>query len=372
MPKSAVRRFFIGCFGILLVGELALRVFNLWSGRYSDTMFAVMEHDDVLGWKMKPGIRKAIDLGDVRGIPVRSNSLGFWDEEFPLEKPVHRCRVAFLGDSFTWGGGVRQEERFTDLLKSAMPEWEVLNFGVPGYGTDQALLAWERITCRYRPDLVVLTVHSSDYLENMFAVRYGRPKPYFEFTREGKLDLKNVPVKNTDFWDDGIFNQAAPPYAPFFDRRTERQSRILRWLVKHSQMAGLASLAFQRSIGNGLRPNPGRGDGSNLSPAEEKQVQLLNALVNRLAEEVREGEGAFMVVFSGGESPQYRLQKKLFASSRVTWLDATTEALAEQMRPERDPIYFRYNNHWTPKAHRAVAGLLVKAIRQKVKPCAGL
>lgn len=78
-----------------------------------------------------------------------------------------------------------------------------------------------------------------------------------------------------------------------------------------------------------------------------------------------------MVVFSGGESPQYPLQKRRFDLSRIASLDATTEVLAKEMRPDGDPVYFRYNNHWTPKAHRIVAGLLAKAVRQKVKPCAG-
>lgn len=139
----------VGCFVSLLVAEVVLRLSNAWIGRHSDAMFTVIEYDRVLGWKMKPIINEKIDLVDVEDIPMRSNSSGFWDKEFVLQKPPDRCRIAFLGDSFTWGLGVREEERFTDLLAAANQGWESLNFGIPSYGTDQSLLVWQQLAHRY-------------------------------------------------------------------------------------------------------------------------------------------------------------------------------------------------------------------------------
>ena len=104
-----------GCVAGLLFAEVLVRLSNVWIGRHSDMMFTVMEFDELLGWKMRPGVEEKIDIVDVEGLPVRANSAGFFDGEFPADKPSAVCRIAFLGDSMVWGY-VPEEERFTELV----------------------------------------------------------------------------------------------------------------------------------------------------------------------------------------------------------------------------------------------------------------
>lgn len=368
-----------GCLISLMLAEIGLRVSNVWIGRHSDTMFTLIEYDGVLGWKMKPSVNGKVDLVDVENIPVRSNSAGFWDDEFMRQKQLHSTRIAFLGDSFTWGMGVREEERFSNLFMAANPEWESLNFGIPGYGTDQSLLVWQHIARRYQPDVVVLTVNQNDYLDNMYLVRYGRRKPYFELKGE-TLELRNVPVDPTDFWDNGIFNQAAPPYVSFFPDPVQKRSRIVHWLAKNSDLARLFYTVIRA---NRTRPFPEADEGGSKSlyekpqdpdravsgktevtPLQQMQVKLLDGLVTRLAERVQLTGARFAVVFSGKMVPQYELQKKMFSEAGVLYIDATTEVLANRLPPGRKDVYYPYSGHWTPAAHRAVADLIAKAIRE--------
>lgn len=359
----------------LLLAEIALRVSNVWVGRHSDTMFTVIQYDDTLGWKMKPNIRGKVDLVDVEGIPVRSNSAGFWDEEFVPQKPLGRCRIVFLGDSFTWGMGVREEQRFTNLLAAANPEWESLNFGVPGYGTDQSLLLWQHIAHRYHPDLVILTIYQNDYVDNMYLVRYGRRKPYFELKQDERLVLRNVPVDRVDFWRDGIFNQAAPAYESFFQGPIQRRSRMVHWLAKNSDLVRFSYTLSRsnkisedsRELGYDKREARVTATStiSELAPAQQMQVRLLGALVGQLAEQVKATGARFLAVFSGEPIPLYGLQRRAFSNGGIAYLDATSDVLAKRLPEGRKQVYYPYSRHWTPAAHRAIADLLTQSIRDQ-------
>lgn len=367
----------------LLVGvfmaEGGLRLAGMWIGRHSDTMFTIIEHDSIFGWRMKPNVNETIDLVDVEGVPVRSNSLGFWDKEFDLKKPSDRCRIVFLGDSFAWGFGVREGERFANLVASANPRWESLNFAVPGYGTDQSLLLWQHITRHYRPDLVVLTIYQNDYVDNMSTVRYGREKPYFRLKDGKKLELKNVPVRATDFWDNGIYHQAAPEYASFFRMPIQKRSRTLHWLAKHSDLARFGYTVLRRNdLGlevwekarklyerRPVRAYSSDTDNSDTHLVIQTQVRLLGGLVRELAEEVEETGARFAVVLSGDSVPHYELQKKAFREDGILFFEATTDILAALVPEGGQHLYYPYSKHWTPVAHRAVAELIGKNISAK-------
>jgi hypothetical protein len=268
--------------------------------------------------------------------------------------------------------GVREEERFTNLVGAANPRWESLNFGVPGYGTDQALLLWEHIASRYVPDLVVLTVYQNDYGDNMYVVRSGRTKPYFELREDVKLVLRNAPVGPGDFWRDGVFDRAAPPYASLVSEPVQRRSRVAHWLAKHSDLARLGyTLVRAWDARAGARENgpaaPGGGAAGpgDVAPTALEQVQarLLTALVGRLATAVRDSGARFAVIVAGDDVPQHHLLRASLQETAIPHVDATTGELAKRLAGGRQVIYYRYSRHWTPAAHRAVADLVANAVR---------
>lgn len=74
---------------------------------------------------------------------------------------------------------------FEELLPNSRlgPEWEVLNYGVGGYGLDQALLLLRGSIDHYaarRPIGIVVAVADSDPARVALEFRHGRPKPRFE------------------------------------------------------------------------------------------------------------------------------------------------------------------------------------------------
>lgn len=127
--------------------------------------------DQELGWVIRPDLVRR--QGDVvyrtnrDGIRARRNH--------PYEPPPGVARLAAFGDSFTWCFGVDLSECWTSELEDAWPGVEVLNFGVPGYGPDQAWLRYQRQGPAYQPCGVLI-----GYLvENINRV-VSRFRPYLD------------------------------------------------------------------------------------------------------------------------------------------------------------------------------------------------
>ncbi|MDA0837935.1 MAG: SGNH/GDSL hydrolase family protein [Planctomycetota bacterium] len=204
-PASALRVRFrviiIGVFGFIalsLFTELFLRLFfadQLNQIIRVDERNLAYRHDPDLGWfPIEDG---ELEFTASRTFHIRHNSLGFRDGEFgPKRKP----RIAFIGDSFVWGFDVNKEERFTEIIQSKIPEWQVLNLGVSGYGTDQEFLLLQKFHDQLSPDIVFLIFNLSldnDTGDNRSNSRYGGYfKPYF-VEESGELQVKGRPVPDS-------------------------------------------------------------------------------------------------------------------------------------------------------------------------------
>ncbi len=103
-----------------------------------------------------------------------TNSRGLRDtREFAYAKPAGTLRVLSLGDSHTQGYEVRQEATFSAVLERYLAKRgvsaEVLNAGVSGFSTAEALAYLENEGYKYRPDVVVLGFYANDYEDNLKA-----------------------------------------------------------------------------------------------------------------------------------------------------------------------------------------------------------
>jgi lysophospholipase L1-like esterase len=104
------------------------------------------------------------------GVPVSINSDGQRDREFTREKPPGTYRIMMLGDSTTFGWGVRLEDTAAKFLERKLnghlppgyDKVEVINTGVGNYDTVQEVTYYETIGRTYHPDLVVLVFFIND------------------------------------------------------------------------------------------------------------------------------------------------------------------------------------------------------------------
>jgi len=176
-----------------LICELAIRI--IFPNRILplDERNDLYQFDDRLGWVPKKN--EEVVFEGSRIINVKHNNFGFRDKEHVTKS---KKRIVFIGDSFTWGYDVEVGERFTNLLQEQISNWEILNLGVSGYGTDQAFVLLQDRFEHYLPDIVFLTFYNgNDRGENKSKVIYGGYyKPYY-LLKDNEIKLSGVPVRKS-------------------------------------------------------------------------------------------------------------------------------------------------------------------------------
>jgi hypothetical protein len=175
----------------LFAAELLLRVIDV-SGPIRSELGEAFQFDPELGWVPAPNAATQQTSGN-RTISVRHNGLGLRERELGDIAPD---RFLFLGDSFTYGYDAEANERFSDLLQKALPQYGMVNAGVSGYGTDQQFLLMKRLWNDVNPKYVVLTFCvDNDRDDNTSSYRYRKYyKPYFVRTGEGEWQVRGDPL----------------------------------------------------------------------------------------------------------------------------------------------------------------------------------
>lgn len=106
--------------------------------------------------------------GFFMGVPVAINSIGLRDREYPLEKPPGSVRVLMLGDSLTFGWGVKVEDTPAKILEEMLNRdgsgktYEVINSGVGNYNTRMEVAYFLDRGRLLKPDVVVLNYFIND------------------------------------------------------------------------------------------------------------------------------------------------------------------------------------------------------------------
>ena len=100
-------------------------------------------------------------------LTYRTNALGLRGDETTREKPPGVFRILGLGDSYTFGSGVRREHLFLERLEARFADdtgmrIEVLNLGIPGFTTWQEVALLEHVGVGFDPDLVLISFVMND------------------------------------------------------------------------------------------------------------------------------------------------------------------------------------------------------------------
>jgi hypothetical protein len=239
-----------------------------------------------------------------RTIYAQHNSLGLRDIELTRDE---RPRILFLGDSLVWSLDAEANERFTDLLRARLPEDQIVNVGVSGYGTDQEYLLLKRLWPEVEPAVVVLIFCTlNDRLDNSTNIRYeGYLKPYFATAPDGTLALHGQPVP-----------------------KSRAQYIKEDWLVQHLWLARLAVASYV-GIRHPLRFVP--------DPTE------------RLVGKIRD--------FVTGNGAKFLVGLQLGDLALIRYLRANEIRFVSFDGAAAYPDWS--GSHWTPEGHRLVAERLL-------------
>jgi lysophospholipase L1-like esterase len=101
-----------------------------------------------------------------RTFPFRTNAHGLRDRDRPAKAPGMK-RVLVMGDSYTWGYAVAEEEAYPQVAERLLAERgrqdiEVINAGIPDYNSRQERQLLEQLMPAYQPDAVFLAYVVND------------------------------------------------------------------------------------------------------------------------------------------------------------------------------------------------------------------
>ncbi|KPK99087.1 MAG: hypothetical protein AMJ95_00505 [Omnitrophica WOR_2 bacterium SM23_72] len=160
----------------------------------------------VLRYELKPKLDTMY-----QGYHVITNSCGFRGREYAIQKPENVYRIVFLGDSVGFGRHLDASDTLAvlieNLLKRECPQktFEVLNFAVEGYNTQQELEVLKEKALLFNPDLVILDYCFNDpeapefYFKKNFFIRHSQFAKYIAYCikkRKVKAERKRVGIES--------------------------------------------------------------------------------------------------------------------------------------------------------------------------------
>ncbi len=119
---------------------------------------------------------------------IRVNNVGFRDRDVPPKSDKYR--IAVVGDSFTWGQGVEEKDRFSDLIEQALGTgYEVFNFGRPGDNMPEHLDVLAQALA-IQPDFVLLQLYINDW--ETASMERPRSKPLLPESWDRVLERRSI------------------------------------------------------------------------------------------------------------------------------------------------------------------------------------
>jgi hypothetical protein len=326
--------------------------------------------DSLLGWRYTPGFdddRHRISAQGLRG-----------EREYAPEPAPGILRIAVFGDSFVYCNEVDTDDSWPRRLEEARPDTEVLNFGVGGYGTDQALLRYRHDGRRFSPHMAVMGFVPDDIRRNINVYRrflsdreHPLFKPRFILEADGSLTLLPNPVYEPAdylrirqnpgavlaFGENDFWYQAAVYENPLYDWSASVRLFTYLWVHFHNKY-----LDSQRLVdGDLLRPE---------SEAFGVQCALLAAFA---ADVTADGARPLVVLFPdrgtlanvrNGGAAVYAPLREWLAGQGVDCLDALD---AFGPAADGDPAdWYAPGGHYSPAGNGRVAEWLNREIGKRM------
>ena len=147
---------------LLIFAEIATRIYiNIKKRFIGIESSKIIKHipDPDLGYKMQPSFAGKYN----------TNSDGFRDRDFNVNKNTNVFRIINLGDSVTFGLGVELEYVYNKILENMLNNelgpkinYEVLNMGISGYNSYQEYVLFKSKGLTFNPNLLLLQFFYND------------------------------------------------------------------------------------------------------------------------------------------------------------------------------------------------------------------
>lgn len=361
--------FCISLIGSLIGLEAYVARFHpqLVSSRLPDTETGCYVSDPILFAKPKPNTTCIMTTPEYR-MRTPINAQGFiGTKPTAVEKKATTRRIAFIGDSMTFGQGVPFETAYPFRV-GAMLGADVINASMIGSGPDWYYLRLKESVLAYRPDIVVVGI----FLGNDFAdLSYFRSK---QTDSQGLPAAIETPYEYVDA--DGVRRSSSTP---------------LRYRIPIIRNSHLIQLLANRIFGSYAYVNQSPQNGApcllqpscnTLDQPIERTVRLVRGMKS-LTEGIR---APLVIVLIPWE---LQLPAPLLARSRINFYAADGnrrffgERLAQRFSAHgitvidllpafeayrgEEPLLYPMDRHWTAAGHRVAAEAIAPVIADLLK-----
>ena len=312
---------------VTLVAELVFRAFVTVA--QVGPVFTTYEEDvGLANRRSQDGIRTTPEY-EVR---VRTNALGLRGSvETEPKKPPGVRRILCLGDSFTFGKGVADDETVparlaVRLAAPAGPRTEVLNAGVVSYGASNEWIWWQARGAALEPDLLVLQLCPNDFGDDA-------SNGVFALADDGTLLDTHV----------GAYERL---------KRATRayESLPFRGLLDRSYLFNHFRIPLNRALlKSRAPPEEAEADPAAAARARADSRTLTSSLVRRLLEDARGRRVATMVLLFDQRPGDAALLTRTALEAGAAVLDLGPLAA------ERPELYYPLDGHWRAAGAEFVA-----------------
>lgn len=205
--KTFGRKAFFTLFLLGLDFLLAMGIAELWTRNFIAVKNICYVIDETIGVRFCPNQRTYGYVEKGYQNILETNSLGFHDREWKVEKEPGTFRVQVYGDSMIQGYCVPTSETIPSLLEKYLREQkhpmniEVANLAPGDDGTSPQILTYQKIGKKYDPDLVTL-YFMQDFSDNLAQLHRRDYSPYHKLSANGELVLiPPLPKGSPKLWE---------------------------------------------------------------------------------------------------------------------------------------------------------------------------
>lgn len=361
------RKLFCACgstVATLVLLEISLRLFWIPPSRSlggSLSGAGIFVRSLELGWRTRPNMNQELRFCEgTSEVTIRTNSGGFRDVEHPILPHSDIPRVVVLGDSFTFGYGVRNDEIFTSHLQEILPQVEIVNLGVSAYNLAQEHKVLRTDGLAYEPSVVLLAfcqnditkqeipiprpsadpashggfrhfVRTHSYLCDLLAIRIASSKPLTKSL--GRLGIVH-PLKGYDDLNDSL-RPALINYPPSLVECWNSTVEELSSIQQTCQVIGARLLV------------------ATIPARESVDPESLSSTLACVAFEADQFE----------LDKPYRELEMFCQTQGISYVNPCSA-----FRAARDPLYISQDIHFNARGHRLFAELVAPTLRQLLNP----
>jgi len=310
---------------MLTLALLELFVRNFVTVRNVGPAFTV--YDPIYGKRLKPNLHATRIAPEFR-FAINTNSFGMRDPE--PTKPL-TDGIVFVGDSFTMGYGVQDNEAFPALIRAGLATrgvtMPVLNTGMGNNGNGRWVKFFEHDAAKFRPRIVVFQVMANDFDDNL-------AEHLFQLDSNGSL--RELPIGPPSL------AREAQTFVDDVPGLSYSYLVSLAWTAAETIQSERAITSRESGLDDDL-------------PSDE----LTFALVRTAVDKARATGANVIGLLVGLSGPRRAKTIEIFKERGLTCLDGPNWKDSPDM-------FFKVDGHWNAAGHRRAAELLLPEILRRV------